>query len=174
MIGIPANNKITPEEVWQDNFKIIQNSMNADYGKIIINDIFEYYIEEIGIEKLINYLQAQDKIEQINDYNFINYQSIFFEQRSFEYKIDKRNKLYDEEDNNLINNQKNIEYNYELIKANLFRYFIQEMVEEIPENSILRDEKDVNDFIKMYEVKFLYEYVIPISELNDDEKRKIN
>lgn len=174
MIGIPANNKTTPEEVWQDNFKIIQNSMNADYGKMIINDIFEYYVEEIGIEKLIDFLKIQDKIEQFNEYNFINYGSIFFEQKGFEYKINLQTKINNEDDNDFIENPKDIEYNYDLIKTNLFRYFIQEMVEEIPENSILRDEKDVSDFIKMYEVKFLYEHVIPISEFNDQEKRKIN
>lgn len=175
MIGIPVNNKKNPEDVWQENFRVIQSSMNEKYGKKIINDIFEYYIEEIGIEKIIEFLKVQDKIEQFNEHNFINYGNVFFEQRGILYKkITNKKSDDDDDENDLIVNKKNIEYDFELIKSSLFRYFIQEMVEDIPEDSILRDEQDVNDFIKMYEVKFLYEFVIPISEINDMDKRKIN
>jgi hypothetical protein len=53
-------------------------------------------------------------------------------------------------------------------------YFIQELVEDIPTNSILRDEKDVNDFIKVFEVKFLYEYVIPTLKALNKNIKKIN
>lgn len=176
MIGIPVNNKKNPEDVWQENFRVIKSSMNEKYGKKIINDIFEYYVDEIGIEKIIDFLKIQDKIEQFNEYNFISYGNIFFEQRGILYKkiTNKKSDDDDGDENDLIVNKKNTEYDFELIKSSLFRYFIQEMVEDIPEDSILRDEQDVNDFIKMYEVKFLYEFVIPISEINDMDKRKIN
>jgi len=46
MIGIPANNKISPEQVWQENFKLIRNSMDEQYGKKIMKNIlakFNYY-----------------------------------------------------------------------------------------------------------------------------------
>ena len=64
-----------------------------------------------------------------------------------------------------------------LLGKSVYQEFVSENYEVVTRNSSdldLRIEKDVSDFIKMYEVKFLYEHVIPISEFNDQEKRKIN
>lgn len=176
MIGIPVNEKLTPEQVWQKNFRVIQNSMNETYGKKIINEIFEYYTDEVGIDKVVDFLLIQDKIrtENENDFEFINYGNFFFEQKNISYykNTEELNKDEDDDENHsFIKKQTKIEYDYQLIKSRLFQYFIEELVEEIPQDSILRDEQDVIDFIKMYEVKFLYECLIPISEIKDTKNK---
>ena len=89
------------------------------------------------------------------------------------YKQNFKNEEDDEdEEKTFIKKKVEPEYDLQLIKTRLFQYFIEELVEDIPEDAILQNEQDVVDFIKMYEVKFLYEHLIPISELKNINKRK--
>jgi len=175
MIGIPANNKISPEQVWQENFKLIRNSMDEQYGKKIMKNISDYYTEEIGLEKIVDYLMIQDKIRDMEDFSIVDHQSSFFEENKglVYYKQNFKNEEDDEdEEKNFIKKKVEPEYDLQLIKTRLFQYFIEELVEDIPEDAILQNKQDVVDFIKMYEVKFLYEHLIPISELKNINKRK--
>jgi hypothetical protein len=169
MIGIPANNKSSPDEIWEENFRVIKNTLNENYGKIIKDDLFNYYTEEIGITELINFLKVKDDVEKFSGFRFTNTGNVFIELKEIPYI----SKNFDEEADVFIN-KKEEKYNYDIIKASLLSYFIQELVEDIPTNSILRDEKDVNDFIKVFEVKFLYEYVIPTLKALNKNIKKIN
>ena len=52
MIGIPAGQKSDPEEVWQNNFNTIRDNINEEIGKLLVEDLYDFYTEEVGIEKV--------------------------------------------------------------------------------------------------------------------------
>jgi len=175
MIGIRAKKNSNPEEIWEENFKIIRNNLNEESGKLLTEELYEHYSDEVGVEKIIKFLETQDKIEEINNQNIMNFGSIlFFENtkinyyNSYKYEQEENE---DEEDTNFRNKitKKNTDYNFNTIKLSLLKYFLNELVEDIPTSEILRNKEDVLEFTKMFQIKFLYEYLIPISELKDED-----
>lgn len=174
MIGIPAGQKSDPEEVWQNNFNTIRDNINEEIGKLLVEDLYDFYTEEVGIEKVIKYLETQDKIEESSFNSSMDFGNfLLFTDNKINYKndINEREDFLDEDDVDERFSKKiehPTQYNVDAIKSNILKYFLNELVEDIPTDSILRDEKDVKDFIKMYEIKFLHERLIPISELKGD------
>jgi surface antigen len=63
MIGIPANNKSSPDEIWEENFRVIKNTLNENYGKIIKDDLFNYYTEWKRLFDKNTTLQNPDLLE---------------------------------------------------------------------------------------------------------------
>lgn len=167
MIGIPADKNAKPDDVWKKNFEIVKDCMNEKYGKEIIERLYDYYLEEIGLDKIVNFLKFQDKIEELNGGSFVDYGNFFIENKRISYYKNDNDEDDDEDDKKII--PKKYEYNIEIIKTNLFKYFIQELVEEIPEDAFFQNQEDVIDFIKMYEIKFLYEFLIPVLDLKGKE-----
>lgn len=170
MIGTPVNKNANPNQTWEQNFKIIKENLNESFGKVLLNDLFEYYSEELSIDKIVNFLEIQDKIEQNNQGQILQYGNIvFFENNKISYYLNNDfNRDEDDDDeidaNFSKHNLKNInpEYNIEVIKISLLKYFFDELVENIPLDTILKDNNDVIDFIKMYQIKYLYEFLIPM------------
>ena len=169
MIGIPVNkNTYKPEDVWKENFNLIKDCMNEKYGKEIKEDIFEYYTDEVGIDKVVYFLKLQDVIEEISEGKFIDYGNYFKENKQLNYiKNHKEDEEENDDEENIYESKKrqSTEYDYNLIKSSLFGYFIHDLTEDIPIDSILQNKNDVVEYIKMFQVKFLYERLIPVLKL---------
>ncbi len=167
MIGKPAGINSNPHEVWENNFNVIKNNVDEKFGNDLVEDLYEYYTEEIGINKLITYLEEQDRIDSLNNYGFMDFGMILKGNKKNNYikksKIDE-----DEESNSFKISNEAPKINIKVIKSNLLKFFLNELVEEIPTNSVFTSKEDVIDFIKSYQIKFLHEVVIPIANMDED------
>lgn len=165
MIGKPAGKNSDPNDIWEINFSKIRDNINEKFGKELIDDLFEFYSDEIGLDKLSSYLEEQDRIESLNNYGFSNFGTfILKESNKIDYNTLEEEEKKEEEEEKFISKK---EYNSEAIKSSLLKYFLNELVEDIPTNSILVSDEDAINFIKAYQIKFLYEIIIPSLEADN-------
>lgn len=159
MIGTPIESVWDSDTIYHLNFVILKENIDAELSFYISEEIYKYYHDEIGIDRIIAFLIYEDEKNGDLDDLFNEY-----------YKIKKMNDDLDNEDDD--EDLKTVEkwkkslrvYNNTLIKSKLVKYFLTEMVYEIPSTAIFCKREDVINFIKMYEQKFLYELVIPNSD----------
>ena len=160
MIGTPVEPNWDPNTIYQYNFDSIKENIDIKLSKYISDEIYQYYAEEIGTEKVIDFLIVQDRISEVHSSRFFS-PSYYLPSSYDEDDYDS-----DEEDNKFSFKQRVSvpKYNIIAIKGSLVKYFLTELVYDIPSNSLFCNRKDVEDFVKMYELKFLYENVIPLSD----------
>ncbi len=165
MIGRPADINANPNDVWEHNFKKITENIDVKFGKELTNDLYDFYIEEIGVEKVVKFLEEQDRLLSLANYGYMDLDSVILkEDNKINYINPPEDFNEDEEDES---DKTKEEYNADTIKASLLKNFLNQLVEEIPTNSVFISGTDAIDFIKTYQIKFLYEVIIPSLEVNN-------
>ncbi len=164
MIGKPADINANPNDVWDHNFKKITENIDKKFGKELTDDLYNFYVEEIGLEKVVKFLEEQDRLLTLANYGYMDLDSVILKEDN---KINYNKPPEDFNEDEDESDKTKEEYNIDTIKASLLKNFLNQLVEEIPTNSVFISGTDAIDFIKTYQIKFLYEVIIPSSETNN-------
>jgi len=162
------NIKLTIGEVYEINYQSIKSCVDTELAHYFTTEIFKYYMDEVGIDLIADYVELQEEINQHLDMGFDpeEVESYYSSYNKFKFN-DVNNESEDEDGEDVFKNimaKKNTKYNLPLIKDKLQRCFIRELVENIPVNKVLITRDDVVNFIKTFEQEFLYEFLIPIGK----------
>jgi len=152
--------KLTAGQIHEINYQSVKSNIDNELAMYFQTDIFNYYLEEVGIETVYDYIESQDRINYYNDtagYDVPKDTDYYAYPENDD--DSKQQKSFDK-----IMSKKKTVFNIPLIKDKLQRHFLKELIENIPLDKILKSRDEVFSFVKMFEQKFLYEILIPVSK----------
>ena len=130
--------------------------------EFVTNEIPEYYLEEAGIEIILDFLVVEDSSNFRIQHGMVTPGTVTFK--------NPEPKRGDEPEIDYILRINKIPYSWKEIKGRLVQYFIRRMQANVPRDHRFEDMSEVWSFLKTYEQKFMYDYMIPMSKMA--EKRK--
>lgn len=153
----------------KNNIEKIQNvfKTNKTVVNSILNDLYKYYQDEVGIETILRFLTKEDGM------NF-RIQNGIHEPGITKFDREPPEDIPGESEIEKIIIKNKIPYKESEIKGRLIQYFLRRLVANIPSDKEFNSDDEVIDFLKTYETAFLYGYLIPMAEqLKENFMRKI-
>lgn len=117
----------------------------------IIMSFPEIWLEEVGLETLLNFLEKEDSMNFRLQNGITTGNPIIF--KSQEKKRD------DESEIDYILRTNKINYTWKEIKNRLIQYFIQGIYRNVPSNKKIETKEDLINFLNTYKEAFLYGYI---------------
>ena len=133
------------ETIRTNNLKFLSNTPGAMEE---IAGVGDYYLEEVGIDVIMDYLKREDGI-QFSKSNIDFSQEL--KQREGEDIVD------------FIKRDPKHKHTWETIKNKLTKYYIKSVSRSIPRDVEFSDHDEMLSWLKTQSQKFLYEYMIPMS-----------
>lgn len=139
-----------------------QNVLNIykENSKEIFNLIMsfpEVWLEEIGIENLLKFLEKEDSMNFRLQNGMTSGNPKIFKDSEPQYD--------GENDIDYLLRKNKIDYTWDEIKSRLVQYFIRRMYANIPSDRKLETKDDLINFLKTYREGFLYGYIKPIIKI---------
>ncbi len=129
---------------------------NEEIKNHIIHNIYEHYLDEVGIQTILNFLKVEDGMNFKIQHGLTEPGVVDFSKPEFNNP--------DESEIEKIIRKNKIPYTQEQIQTRIIQYFLRRLAANIPNDKILETKSDVINFIKGYEMAFLYDYLIPIAK----------
>lgn len=143
-------------DVRGENLRIIQQ--NAEY---IMREVPKFFLQEAGIDVVLDFLSKEDgsniRLQWTNDSGQAGSKLSDFS---------KQDTPTSDNELELILQANRIPYSLDEVKNRLVQYFVRRLVYNVPNDRTFSSPEEALDFVKVYEQKFLYEYLIPMTKLN--------
>lgn len=149
------------EKTRRANLDYMQSHVK-EVSDFVTHEIPEYYLKEAGIETILDFLIVEDSSNFRIQHGMVTPGTITF--KGTEPKRDNESEI------DYILRANKIPYTWKEIKGRLVQYFIRRMQANVPRDHMFTTLEEVWNFLKVYEQKFLYNYMIPMSKMA--EKRK--
>lgn len=117
----------------------------------------EVWLEEIGIENILKFLEKEDSMNFRLQNGMTSGNPKIFK--------DTTTKNDDESEIDYLLRKNKINYTWDEIKNRLIQYFVQGIYRNVPADKILNTKEDLINFLKTYREGFLYGYIKPMIKI---------
>lgn len=161
-----SSENLSPEQIKEHNLDLIRKNLKM-YFKYITDEIFEYYLKEVGIEPILDFLSVEDGS------NFLLQAGHTEQPNPVKFNQTDVN-IPDEDPVQRVIRQNKIPYTRKEIQMRLVQYFIRRLVANVPEDKKFQNTNEITAFLKMYEQKFLYGYLMELAKVGKQRRLKGN
>lgn len=152
-------------KIHASNYEMIKDNIDSELALYFSNDIFNYYVEEVGLETISFFIDLQEQKSYQLEMGLTDEEFLEYLDMDEEIKADKEEEEdSDSKEQNLFKRIMSIKhkaYNTLLLSEKLQRHFLKELIDNIPKDKLFSGREEIFNFVKVIEQQFLYEILIP-------------